>query len=186
MKIVKFSINHPVSVFMFAVAAIIFGFISYSKLNLNLLPRISYPTLTIKTEYPGTAPSEIENIISKPIEETVGVVDNVVRISSVSRAELSEVTVEFAWNTNMDFATLKIREKLDLLYLPMNAEKPVILRYDPNTEPIMKLGLSGDAELSKIRYIAEKEFKQAIESTEGVRQWLTGCPRKMSTCLPEY
>ena len=69
---------------MFTVAAVIFGFISYSKLNLNLLPRISYPTLTIKTEYPGTAPSEIENIISKPIEETVGVVDNVVRISSVS------------------------------------------------------------------------------------------------------
>ncbi len=168
MKIVKFSINHPVSVFMFAVAAIIFGFISYSKLNLNLLPRISYPTLTIKTEYPGTAPSEIENIISKPIEEAVGVVDNVVRISSVSRAELSEVTVEFAWNTNMDFATLKVREKLDLLNLPVDAEKPVILRYDPNTEPIMKLGLSGDAELSKIRYIAEKEFKQAIESIEGV------------------
>ncbi|MCK4762933.1 MAG: efflux RND transporter permease subunit [Candidatus Aminicenantes bacterium] len=168
MKIVKFSINHPVSVFMFTVAAVIFGFISYSKLNLNLLPRISYPTLTIKTEYPGTAPAEIENIISKPIEETVGVVDNVVRIASVSRAELSEVTVEFAWNTNMDFATLKVREKLDLLYLPVNAEKPVILRYDPNTEPILKLGLSGDAELSRIRYIAETDFKQAIESIEGV------------------
>jgi HAE1 family hydrophobic/amphiphilic exporter-1 len=168
MKIVKFSINHPVSVFMFTVAAIIFGFISYSKLKLNLLPRISYPTLTIKTEYPGTAPSEIENIISKPIEETVGVVDNVVRVSSISRAELSEVTVEFAWKTNMDFATLKVREKLDLLYLPVNAKKPVILRYDPNTDPIMKLGLSGDAELSKIRYIAEKDFKQAIESIEGV------------------
>jgi len=69
MKIVKFSINRPVSIFMFTVAAIIFGFIAYSKLNLNLLPKISYPTLTIQTEYPGTAPSEIENIISKPIEE---------------------------------------------------------------------------------------------------------------------
>lgn len=168
MKIVKFSINHPVSVFMFTLAAVIFGFISYSKLNLNLLPRISYPTLTIKTEYPGTAPSEIENIISKPIEETVGVVDNVVKISSVSRAELSEVTVEFGWDTNMDFATMKVREKLDLLNMPVSAKKPVILRYDPNTEPIMKLGLSGDAELSKIRHIAEKEFKQSIESTEGI------------------
>ena len=119
MKIVKFSLNHPVSVFMFTVAAVIFGFISYSKLNLNLLPRISYPTLTIQTEYPGTAPSEIEHIISKPIEESVGVVDNVVRISSISRAEVSEVSVEFAWHTNMDFATLKVREKLDLLNLPV-------------------------------------------------------------------
>lgn len=168
MKIVRFSLNRPVSIFMFAVAAIIFGFISYSKLNLNLLPKISYPTLTIKTDYPGTAPSEIENIISKPIEETCGVVDNVVRISSVSRAELSEVTVEFAWHTNMDFATLKLREKLDLLRLPMGATKPVILRYDPNQEPIMKLGLTGDSDLGRIRYIAEREIKQALESIEGV------------------
>jgi HAE1 family hydrophobic/amphiphilic exporter-1 len=168
MKIVKFSINHPVSVFMFTVAAIIFGFISYSKLRLNLLPKISYPTLTIQTEYPGTAPSEIENIISKPIEETCGVVDNVVRISSVSRAELSEVTVEFAWNTNMDFATLKLREKLDLLRLPLGATKPIILRYDPNQEPIIKLGLTGDTDLARIRYIAEREVKQALETIEGV------------------
>jgi HAE1 family hydrophobic/amphiphilic exporter-1 len=168
MKIVKFSINRPVSIFMFTVAALIFGFIAYSKLNLNLLPKISYPTLTIQTEYPGTAPSEIENIISKPIEETCGVVDNVVRISSVSRAELSEVTVEFAWHTNMDFATLKLREKLDLLRLPMDATKPVILRYDPNEEPIMRLGLTGDTDLARIRYIAEREVKQALESIEGV------------------
>ncbi|MCP5105360.1 MAG: efflux RND transporter permease subunit [bacterium] len=168
MKIVKFSLNHPVSVFMFTVAALIFGFISYSKLTLNLLPTISYPTLTIKTDYPGTAPSEIEHIISKPIEEAVGVVDNVVRISSVSRAELSEVTVEFAWATNMDFATLKVREKLDLLNLPVNSRKPIILRYDPNTEPIMKLGISGDPELSRIRYISETDIKQAVESIEGV------------------
>lgn len=168
MKIVKFSINRPVTIIMFTVAAIIFGFISYSKLNLNLLPKISYPTLTIQTEYPGTAPSEIENIISKPIEETCGVVDNVVRISSVSRAELSEVTVEFAWHTNMDFATLKLREKLDMLRLPRDATKPVILRYDPNQEPIMRLGLTGDADLARIRYIAEREVKQALESIEGV------------------
>jgi hydrophobic/amphiphilic exporter-1 (mainly G- bacteria), HAE1 family len=170
MKIVQFSIKRPVSVFMFTVAAVIFGFISYSKLNLNLLPKISYPTLTIRTEYPGTAPSEIENIVSKPIEETAGVVDNVIRISSVSRAELSEVTVEFAWHTNMDFATLKLREKLDLLRLPTGAEKPIILRYDPNEEPIMKLGITGesDAELGHTRYIAERELKQALESIEGV------------------
>ncbi len=168
MKIVKFSLNRPVSIFMFTVAALIFGFIAYSKLNLNLLPKISYPTLTIKTEYPGTAPSEIENIISKPIEETCGVVDNVVRISSVSRAELSEVTVEFDWQTNMDFATLKLREKLDLLRLPRDATKPVILRYDPNQEPIMRLGLTGDPDLARIRYIAEREVKQALESIEGV------------------
>lgn len=168
MKIVKFSLNHPVSIFMFGLAAVIFGFISYSKLTLNLLPTISYPTLTIKTEYPGTAPAEIEHIISKPIEEAAGVVDNVVRVSSISRTEVSEVTVEFAWHTNMDFAILKVREKLDLLNLPVDAEKPIILRYDPNSEPVMKLGLTGNQPLSKIRFISETEIKQAIESIEGI------------------
>ncbi len=168
MKIVNFSLRHPVSVFMFSLAAILFGLISYSRLNLNLLPRISYPTLTIKTDYPGTAPAEIEHIITKPVEESVGVVDNVVRISSVSRAEISEVTVEFAWHTNMDFATLKVREKLDLLNLPVGAQKPVILRYDPNTEPIVKLGIVGTPHLSRIRYISETNIKQGIESIEGV------------------
>jgi len=80
------------------------------------------------------------------------------------------VTVEFAWHTNMDFATLKLREKLDLLRLPTGAEKPIILRYDPNEEPIMKLGITGesDAELGHTRYIAERELKQALESIEGV------------------
>ncbi|MDY0297247.1 MAG: efflux RND transporter permease subunit [Acidobacteriota bacterium] len=168
MKIVQFSLRHPVTVFMFSVAAVIFGMISFSRLNLNLLPHISYPTLTIKTEYPGTAPAEIEHIITKPVEETVGVVDNVVNISSISRAEMSEVTVEFAWHTNMDFATLKVREKLDLLHLPVGARKPVILRYDPNTEPIAKLGITGKPGLSRIRFLAETDIKQAIESIEGV------------------
>lgn len=168
MKIVKFSINHPVTVFMFTLAALIFGFISYSRLSVNLLPAISYPTLTIKTSYPGTAPSEVENVISKPIEEAVGVVDNVVRVSSVSRAEASEVMVEFNWKTNMDFATLKVREKLDLLRLPLTVDKPIILRYDPNQEPVMKLGITGTPELSRIRFIAETDIKQALESIEGV------------------
>jgi hydrophobic/amphiphilic exporter-1 (mainly G- bacteria), HAE1 family len=68
----------------------------------------------------------------------------------------------------MDFATLKVREKLDLLNLPMNSQKPIILRYDPNTEPIMKLGITGDLPLSRIRHISETDIKQALESIEGV------------------
>jgi HAE1 family hydrophobic/amphiphilic exporter-1 len=168
MKIVKGSLNRPVTVIMFTVAAVIFGFIAYSKLQLELLPEISYPTLTVKTEQTGTAPSEIEYLISKPIEEAVGVVDNVIKVSSVSKAEVSEVLIEFAWGTDMDFAALKVREKLDMLRLPIDADDPIILRYDPNSQPVMKLAFYGETGLSKIRYIAETEIKQAFESLEGV------------------
>jgi len=168
MKIVKSSLNRPVTVIMFTLAAVIFGLIAYSRLQLELLPEISYPTLTIKTEYAGTAPSEIEYLLSKPIEEAVGVVDNVLKVSSVSKAEISEVLIEFAWGTNMDFAALKVREKLDMLRLPVEAKDPVILRYNPNSEPVMKLAFFGEPGLSRIRYIAETELKQAFESLEGV------------------
>jgi len=168
MKIVNFSIRRPVTVTMFWVACIIFGLISFQKLAINLLPDITYPTLTIRTEYPGTAPAEVENLISIPIEETVGVVTNVVKVSSVSRAGISDVIVEFNWGTNMDFASMDVREKLDVLSLPEDAEQPVILRFDPSQDPIMRLGLFGDEDLITIRRIAEDEIKQNLESLEGV------------------
>ena len=81
---------------------------------LNLLPEIAYPALTILTDYEDAAPEEIENLISRPIEEVVGVVGGLSRVESVSRSGQSEVVLEFTWRTNMDVATLEVREKLDL------------------------------------------------------------------------
>ena len=121
MKIVEFSIRRPVTVTMLFVAIAVFGVVSYDQLALNLLPEISYPTLTIRTEYEAAAPAEIEKLISQPIENAVGVVENVVRVSSVSKPEVSDVILEFGWNTQMDFAGLEVREKLDLINLPLDS-----------------------------------------------------------------
>ena len=126
------------------ITLVIFGLLSYKRLPINLLPDISYPTLTVRAEYPGAAPSEIENLISKPIEDAVSVISNVVRVSSRSRPDVSEVVIEFAWKTNMDFASMDVREKLDLVDLPDDAERPVLLRFDPSLDPIMRLSLYGD------------------------------------------
>ncbi|RKY89147.1 AcrB/AcrD/AcrF family protein [candidate division KSB1 bacterium] len=168
MKIVKFSINRPVTISMFVAAAILFGIVSFKKLAINLLPDITYPTLTIRTEYSGTAPGEMENLIAKPIEEAVGVVKNVVRVSSISRSGVTDVMLEFNWGTNMDFAAMDVREKLDLLYLPQDAEKPVLMRFDPSLDPIMRIGLFGEEDLIKLRILAELDIKRALESLEGV------------------
>ena len=154
MKIVDFSIRRRVTVLMIFLAAVIFGFISFNRLQLDLLPDISYPTLTIRTEYPGTAPAEVENLISKPIEESVGVVSGVVRVSSVSRPGVSDVVIEFDWGTNMDFASLDVREKLDMIMLPMDAEQPILLRYDPALEPIVRIGFYGEDNLISLRLFA--------------------------------
>ena len=168
MRIVRFSLRKPVTITMAATAVVIFGIIAFNRLSIDLLPDITFPTLTIRTEYPGSAPAEVENLISVPIEEAVGVVSGVVSISSISRPGLSDVVVEFNWGTRMDFASLEIREKLDRVRLPGDAEKPLLLRFDPSQAPIMRLSLTGKDDLSSLRLLAEEEVKRTLESIEGV------------------
>src|SRR5262245_38833083 len=91
------AIRRPVTVSMVVLAVMLFGWVSLGRLALNLLPDISYPSLTIQTDYPDAAPEEVENLITRPIEEAVGVVPGLVRLSSVSRAGQSEVILEFTW-----------------------------------------------------------------------------------------
>jgi len=168
MKIVGFSIRRPVTVTMLFVAIAVFGGVSFGRLALNLLPEISYPTLTIRTNYEGAAPAEVENLITKTVENAVSVANNVVRVSSVSKPEVSDVILEFSWRTNMDFAALDVREKLDALRLPLDAGKPILLRYDPSTDPIMRISVSGSSDLSGIRYLCEEFVKSDLESIDGV------------------
>ena len=168
MKIVGFSIRRPVTVTMLFVAIAVFGGVSYGRLALNLLPEISYPTLTIRTNYEGTAPAEVENLITKTVENAVSVANNVIRVSSISKPEVSDVILEFSWRTNMDFAALDVREKLDVLQLPLDADKPILLRYDPSTDPIMRVSVSGSSDLSGIRYLCEEFVKSDLESIDGV------------------
>jgi HAE1 family hydrophobic/amphiphilic exporter-1 len=153
---------------MLFVAITVFGVVSYEQLALNLLPEISYPTLTVRTRYEAAAPAEVENLISRPIENAVSVVNNVVRVSSISRPEVSDVVIEFGWNTQMDFAGLDVREKLDLVSLPLEADKPILLRYDPSTDPIMRISVTGSARLAAIRYICEEFVRPEIESIAGI------------------
>ncbi|OLD65934.1 MAG: hypothetical protein AUI47_01065 [Acidobacteria bacterium 13_1_40CM_2_68_5] len=168
MSLIEFSLKRRVTVTMCAAALVVFGIVAYTRLPTNLLPNISYPSLTVETRYLGAAPGEIESLVSRPIEEAVGVVAGVQRLTSVSRPGLSQVTLEFGWGRNMDFAALDVREKLDLVRLPREAEKPVVLRLDPNNDPILRLYLTGGADLYQLRYVADEVLKKDLESTEGV------------------
>ncbi len=145
MKLVETSIRRRVTIAMFTVAVVLFGFVSFTRLKLSLLPELSYPTLTVRTEYTGAAPAEIENLVSKPIEEAVGVVKNVRKVSSISRTGQSDVLLEFNWGTKMDLAALEVREKLDSLELPLEIKRPTILRFDPSLDPIIRLGFFRDS-----------------------------------------
>lgn len=176
MSIVAFATHRRVTIGMVTLTLALFGFIALGDLKVNLLPDLSYPTLTVRTEYEGAAPLEIESLISQPVEEAIGVVKNVRKIHSVSRTGQSDVILEFSWGTNMEMASLEVRDKLDVLSLPLEAKKPVLLRFNPSTDPILRLGLTGDskqavlneAELKQLRRFAAEELKKRLEPTLGV------------------
>ncbi len=157
-----------VTVAMTAIAVAIFGGVALTRLPINLLPDISYPSLTIETRLAGAAPGEVEALVTRPIEEAAGVVAGVQRLSSTSRSGLSQVTLEFDWGRSMDFAALDVRQKLDLITLPREATKPVLLRFDPANDPILRLYVRGSDDLFSLRYLAEEVLKKDLESTSGL------------------
>ena len=172
MSIVDVAIKRPVTIWMFTFAVMLFGLVGLSRLAVNLLPELSYPTLTVRTNYTGAAPAEIEQLITKPIEEAVGVVKGLRKISSVSKAGQSDVLLEFEWDVAMDITSLEVREKLDLIRLPLDVEKPLILKFNPSLDPIIRLGLQTSdnsvAGLTQLRTFAEYDVKRQLESLLGV------------------
>src|SRR5687767_2448252 len=181
MKIVEFATRRRVTILMVTVAIVLFGFVSLTRLKLNLLPDLSYPTLTVRTDLPGAAPLELETLITRPIEESVGIIRNVRSVRSVSRAGQADVILEFAWGTDMDLAGIDVREKIDLLQLPLEASRPILLRFDPSTEPVMRYAFvdsdefaksnpaeSGSVErLKRLRRFADDRLKPDLESVDG-------------------
>jgi len=175
MKWISVAVRRPVTVMMGALTLLLFGLISLGSLSVNLLPDLSYPTLTVRAELEGAAPAEIETLLTRPIEESVGTVNNVRSIDSVSRTGQSDVILEFAWGTDMDMAGLDVREKLEVLQLPLDASRPSLLRFNPATDPIVRLAL-GFEEISEVdgralkalRRYADEQLKKAMEPVAGV------------------
>lgn len=173
----RFTVTRPVAVLMVFLAVVVFGVFSIRLLPLNLMPDISYPRLTVRTEYPGAAPAEVENNVSRPMEEILGVVTGLTRISSISRGGYSDVVLEFAWDTDMDEANQDVLEKLDAIKptLPTEVKQPLILRYDPTLDPVLTLSVSGEGDafegvagLKYLRRIADRDIRRLLEPLEGV------------------
>ncbi|MDT0594574.1 efflux RND transporter permease subunit [Glaciecola petra] len=180
MNLINVAVNRPVTVWMFTLAIILFGVVSLTRLSINLLPELSYPTLTIRTDYVGAAPGEIEQLVTTPIEEAVGVVKGVRKLVSASKAEQSDVVLEFEWGTDMDLASIEVREKLDVLFLPLDVKRPLLLKFNPSLDPVMRYGLglnTSETEgadimdiqtMKQVRTYAEEQIKRKLESVEGV------------------
>jgi len=167
----NFSVNRPVTILMLFIGLILIGLISYQNLGLDLLPDLSFPMSAIIVSYSGVAPQEIENMVTIPLEEAVGTIQGVKKISSYSREGSSLVLMEFNWGTDMDVSALNIREKIDQIkgFLPEDASDPMVIKFDPSLMPILVLGIdSEEKDLQKLQEYAEDIIKPRLERMEEV------------------
>nr|WP_255216205.1 efflux RND transporter permease subunit [Pseudenhygromyxa sp. WMMC2535] len=164
-------VSRPVTVTMVTVALLLFGLVALTRMPVELLPDLSYPSITVQTEYADAAPSEVEELVTRPVEELVSGVPGVVAVESSSSEGTSEVVLDFAWGTAIDDAMADVREKLDRVRLPTEAERPIVLRYDPSQEPILRLALVVDqdpVDFRALRTFADEQIKQNLEKLDGV------------------
>ena len=155
---------------MFFLALVIFGSISVLRLPIDILPDITYPSITVVTNYEGAGPQEVERLITEIIEKNVSTIENVKDIRSTSGEDASNVTIDFNWGTNLDEAANDIREKLDRVrrFLPEDADDPFLYKYDPSSRPIIFFSLKGPIHPSGLRDLADDRIKYDIEQIEGV------------------
>lgn len=172
MSIPATSTARPVAVWMLFLAIVLLGGISFARLPIDLLPDVSYPRLVVYTVYEEVAPAEVERRITEPIEGAAAAVPGVERVTSTSRYGVSLVTLRFAWGTDMDFAMLNLRERMDNVReaLPETVARPTILRVDPESEPVMTLSVAGGADLWQTKELAETVFRRRLEQLDGVAQ----------------
>src|SRR5690349_13906901 len=172
MSLPRLSIARPVAVTMLVLGIVFLGALSFVRLPIDLLPDVAYPRLVVYTTDEGGAPAEVERFITEPVEQAVSTVPGVQAVESVTREGTSLVTVRFAWGTEMDFAALNVREKLDNLRdgLPERASRPVVLRTDPRSEPIMALSVAGSRDLPALKELAASVFRRRLEQMDGVAQ----------------
>jgi HAE1 family hydrophobic/amphiphilic exporter-1 len=170
MKLSDIAVNRPVTTVVIFLALIVLGVYSLTRLAIDLIPDISFPIIAIFTGYEGVAPEEIEENITKVIENAAAAASRVKKITSNSQEGQSIVTVEYEWGTDMGEAAAELREKIDLIreYLPDDANQPIMMKFDPSMIPIMVLIIEGKRDLKSLRYIADQNIKSNFEQIDGV------------------
>jgi len=170
MNLARFSIKRPVTTLMIIAVVLVLGFISFSRLGIDLFPEFSFPVGVVMTQYQGASSHEVENLITKPLEQVLSTMNNVKNIQSLSSEGNSTIIVEFNWGTNMDIATQDIREKIDLIepYLPSDAKAPMIVKFDPSMMPVMQIALYGSDDIVQLKKIAEDVIESRLLRIEGV------------------
>ncbi len=171
MNIAKFSVTHRVTIWMGILAVLVMGSLGLALLNIDLFPDIDFPAVAVVTSYPGASPREVEEFVTKPIEEAAAIVSDLEKVSSISQESFSLVIIEFDWGKDMDWAGFDAREKIDpvIAWLPQDASRPMILKFEAQTfQPVLSVGMSGPRDLRSLYELARDTVKPEIEKIPGV------------------
>lgn len=170
MNFSKLAVKRPVTVAMITLMVILLGIISLTKLPIDMFPEIEIPVAIVITQYNGVGPQEIESLVTEPVESSLATVADIKSVRSSSMDGQSIVIAEFNYGTDMEFATLDMREKVDRIkgYLPDDATEPMVMKLDPNAMPIIDLSVAGDMDLGRLQQIVEDDIKPKLERVSGV------------------
>ena len=170
MKITRIAIRRPITTIMLFIILFVLGLVSINRLNKEMFPNVNVPAVAILTIYPGAGPLEVEEGVTKPIEDAAASLGGVTSIKSTSSESASAVTVRFEWDTNMDTIIPKVREKLNEVthLLPEKVNPPTIFRFNPEMLPALEINIYSSVSSENLRELAEEEVLPVIEQVDGV------------------
>jgi hydrophobic/amphiphilic exporter-1 (mainly G- bacteria), HAE1 family len=170
MSIPRLAIERPITMFMLSAVVMLIGGLSLVRLPVDLMPDVSFPSITVRVTYAGVGPLEMEELVTRPIEQALSAVAGLERLESTSSEGSARVTLNLAWGTDLNEAADDIRNRLDRVRgrLPEEADAPIMFKFDANTFPIMGVGLEGDYDRVRLREIAEHDLSQRLERVPGV------------------
>src|SRR5579871_954576 len=172
MNIAKFSVMRPVAVTMRIAALVLLGAVCVTKLPVDLLPKVSIPTVAVITQWPNVAPEELETQITRPIEEAVSQAPNINNVSSSTVEGISTVRVQFNWGADIGQAAVDVLQLVERARsrFPTDPtlQTPIVYKYDPSQLPILIYGVSGISNPVKLRTLMDNEVSPVIESANGV------------------
>ncbi len=182
MSIYKSAVNKPITTFMIFTAVIVLGLYSLSNLPIDLYPEMEPPFISIMTTYAGANAADIETNVTKPIEDALNSVDNLKEVTSVSYDNLSLVSMEFEWETNLDEVMNDVRTAIDATYnyLPEGCERPLIFKFSTSMMPILFYAITADESYPGLEKIIEEKIVNPLNRIEGIGSISTmGDPKRI-------
>jgi len=170
MNIAKISIKNPTFILCIMLGIIVVGVTAFKTLSVDLFPSINIPIVSVTTIYPGAGPSEIENLVSRPLEEQIASISGLKRLSSKSLEGVSQVVAEFKDGVKIDRVEQEVRDKVNLARatMPRDIKEPIIRRFDPADQPIVTLALSANLKQAELYDLADKVIKPRLEQVNNV------------------